>query len=104
MPWRNALEKFVSAVRGCPRSCARTNPWFRGRILGENVRKNRPLVPRSNIAGSWARGGGRVPIQHAHHNPCDWATSYCFDVPQLRGNGYAQCHREGYRCRDLWIF
>ena len=25
---------FFSAVRGCPRSCARTNPWFRGRILG----------------------------------------------------------------------
>ena len=30
---RNAPEIF-SAVRGCPRSCARTNPWFRGRILG----------------------------------------------------------------------
>ena len=25
---------------------------------GESVRKNRPLVPRSNIAGSWAQGGG----------------------------------------------
>ena len=25
---------------------------------GESVRKNRPLVLRSNIAGSWARGGG----------------------------------------------
>ena len=32
---RNAPEIFFSAVRGCPRSCARTNPWFRGRILGE---------------------------------------------------------------------
>ena len=37
--------------------------WFRGRILGGNVCKNRPLVPRSNIAGSWARrGGGGVPL------------------------------------------
>ena len=25
---------------------------------GESVRKNRPLVPQSNIAGSWATGGG----------------------------------------------
>ena len=24
----------------------------------ESVRKNQPLVPRSNIAGSWTRGGG----------------------------------------------
>ena len=26
------------------------------------IRKNQPLVPRSNIAGSWARGGGRVTV------------------------------------------
>ena len=58
MPRRNAPENFFSAVRGCPRSCARTNPWFRGRIL---VRKNQPLVPRSNIAGSWTQGGGGYP-------------------------------------------
>ena len=32
---RNAPENFFSAVRGCPRLCARTNPWFRGQILGE---------------------------------------------------------------------
>ena len=25
------------------------------------MRKNQPLVPRSNIAGSWARGGGGYP-------------------------------------------
>ena len=24
--------KFFSAVQGCPRLCARTNPWFRGQI------------------------------------------------------------------------
>ena len=33
--------KFFSAVRG----------------TGKSVRKNRPLVPQSNIAGSWTRGG-----------------------------------------------
>ena len=35
MSRRNAPENFFSAVRGCPRPCARTNPWFRGQILGE---------------------------------------------------------------------
>ena len=29
----NAPENFFSAVRGCPRPCARTNPWFRGQTL-----------------------------------------------------------------------
>ena len=32
MSRRNAPENFFSAVRGCPRLCARTNPWFRGQI------------------------------------------------------------------------
>ena len=27
------------------------------KFRGKSVRKNRPLVPRSNIAGSWTRGG-----------------------------------------------
>ena len=35
MSRRNAPENFFSAVRGCPQPCARTNPWFRGQILGE---------------------------------------------------------------------
>ena len=61
MSRRNAPENFFSAVWGCPRPCARTNPWFRSQILGKSVRKNRPLVPRSNIAGSWTRGGWRTP-------------------------------------------
>ena len=35
------------------------------------MRKNQPLVPRSNIAGSWARGGGGyqptvVPLTATH--------------------------------------
>ena len=28
------------------------------KFRGKSVRKNRSLVPRSNIAGSWTRGGG----------------------------------------------
>ena len=28
------------------------------KFRGESVHKNRPLVPRSNIVGSWTRGGG----------------------------------------------
>ena len=72
MPRRNAPQNFFSTVRGCPRSCARTNPWFRGQIL---VRKNQPLVPRSNIAGSWTPGGGggmkyNPPLSFSAHSPC----------------------------------
>ena len=33
MSRRNAPEIFFSAVRGCPRLCARTNPWFRSQTL-----------------------------------------------------------------------
>ena len=29
---QRAGKFFFSAVRGCPRLCARTNPWFRGQI------------------------------------------------------------------------
>ena len=32
------------------------------KFRGKSVRKNRPLVPRSNIAGSWTRGRGGYPI------------------------------------------
>ena len=35
MSRRNAPENFFSAVRGCSRLCARTNPWFHSQILGE---------------------------------------------------------------------
>ena len=65
--WHGTAEVIARTSPACPPvwypppprvqepPCARTNPWFRGRIL---VRKNQPLVPRSNIAGSWTRGGG----------------------------------------------
>ena len=41
MPWHNAPENFL----------------FRGAGLPMVMRKNQPLVPRSNFGGSWARGG-----------------------------------------------
>ena len=31
------------------------------------MRKNQPLVPQSNIAGSWARGGGGTPSGTIFH-------------------------------------
>ena len=34
------------------------NFFFCGTGLPTVMRKNQPLVPRSNIAGSWTRGGG----------------------------------------------
>ena len=42
------------------------NFFFRGTGLPTAVRKNQPLVPRSNIAGSWARGGGGTRMQRQH--------------------------------------
>ena len=38
------------------------NFFFRGTGLPTAVRKNQPLVPRSNFAGSWTRGGGETWI------------------------------------------
>ena len=49
---------FFPAVRGCPRSCAGTNPWFRGRILGEQHAQEPPpgsAVKRCRFLGT---GGG----------------------------------------------
>ena len=58
MPRHNAPENCFSAVRGCPRSCARTNPWFHGRILGEKSAQEPP--PGSAVKHCWflGRGGG----------------------------------------------
>ena len=51
--------KIFSAVRGCPRSCARTNPWFRGRILGGKRAQEPP--PGSAVKHCWFLGtGGKV--------------------------------------------
>ena len=55
MSWRNVPENFFSAVRGCPRA----------------VRKNQPLVPRSNLGGNvcartnpWFRGQTLLVLGH----------------------------------------
>ena len=48
------------------------NFLFRGTGLPTVMRKNQPLVPRSHIAGSWARGGGRVPQDRF----CQYETPY----------------------------
>ena len=43
---------------GVAHGCAQEpTPGSAVKFRGESVRKNRPLVPRSNIAGSWTRGG-----------------------------------------------
>ena len=49
---------FFSAARGCSQSCARTNPWFRGRILG-GKRAQEP-TPGSAVKHCWFldTGGG----------------------------------------------
>ena len=43
---------------GVAHGCAQEpTPGSAVKFRGKSVRKNQPLVPRSNIAGSWARGG-----------------------------------------------
>ena len=59
MPWRNAPEIFFFPRYGAAHGHAQEpTPGSAVEFWGESLRKNRPLVPRSNIAGSWARGGG----------------------------------------------
>ena len=58
MPWRNTPDNFFSAVRGCPRSCARTNPWFRGRILGGKCVQEPPPGSAVKHCRFLDRGGG----------------------------------------------
>ena len=80
VPAQLAGKKF-SAGWGCPRSCARTNPWVRGK----SVRKNRPLVPRSNIAGSWAGEVGR-----SHSGKCWVYTPWTQEPHHRTGMGQAR--------------
>ena len=56
MPRRNAPETFFSAVWGCPRACARTNPWFRSRIL--RGKRAQELPPGSAVKHNWFLGTG----------------------------------------------
>ena len=64
MSQRNAPDNFFPRY-GFAHGCAQEpTPGSAVKFRGKSVRKNRPLVPRSNIAGSWTRGGGRVPPVH----------------------------------------
>ena len=63
--WRNAPENFFPRY-GVAHGCAQEpTPGSAVKFRGKSVRKNRPPVPRSNIAGSWTRGG-RVHIYTYH--------------------------------------
>ena len=59
MSWRNAPENFFFPRYGVAHGCAQEpTPGSAVKFRGKGVRKNQPLVPRSNMAGSWTRGGG----------------------------------------------
>ena len=63
--------RFFSAVRACSRSCARTNPWFRGRILGGK----RAQEPTPGSAFEHCRfldtgGGGATSSKHTFAPKC----------------------------------
>ena len=58
MSRRNAPENFFSAVRGCPPPCARTNPWFRGRIWGEKCAQEPTLGSAVKHCRFLDTGGG----------------------------------------------
>ena len=86
MSRRVPAENFFSAVRGCPRLCARTNPWFRGQTL---------LV--------LGHGGGGYPkAQKYHEQPqshCRGLTSVSSSV----GDKWGRLLRSGYG-RDDSLF
>ena len=83
--------------------------WFtvgkeRVKFRGESVRKNQPLVPRSNIAGSWTRGGGGRYAAGQRLRTC--LQSWCSETPQkwhsmaiLGGLGAAATPTPGTRAR-----
>ena len=58
MPWHTTPDNFFLWYGAAHGHAQEPTPGSAVEFLGESVRKNRPLVPRSNIAGSWARGGG----------------------------------------------
>ena len=59
MSRRNAPEKIFFPRYGAAHGHAQEpTPGSAVEFCGKSVRKNRPLVPRSNIAGSWAQGEG----------------------------------------------
>ena len=76
MPRRNAPEKKFSAVRGCPRSCARTNPWFRGQILGEKRAQEPPsgsAVKHCWFLGTGGGGDNGQTLQQTAFPSCEYS-------------------------------
>ena len=67
MPWHNTPEKNFPQYGAAHSRAQEPTPGSAVEFWGESVRKNRPLVPRSNIAGSWARGGRGYSAQY--HSP-----------------------------------
>ena len=61
MPWRNAPELFFLRYGAAHGPAQEPTSGSAVEFWAGNVRKNRPLVPRSNIAASWARGRGTPP-------------------------------------------
>ena len=60
MPWRKRRKIFFPWYRVANGHVQEPTPGSAVQFLRESVCKNRPLVLRSNVAGSWAWGcGGR---------------------------------------------
>ena len=68
MPWRNTPEKFFPRYGAAHGRAQEPTPGSAVKFCGESVRKNRTPVPRSNIAASWARGGGGTGLQSSQKN------------------------------------
>ena len=56
MSRHNAPEIFFPQYGAAHGHVQEPTPGSAVEFWGQSVRKNRPLVPRSNIAGSWTRG------------------------------------------------
>ena len=71
MPRCKAPENVFSAVRGCPRSCTRTNHCIRGRILGGQCAQESPpgsAVKHCRFLDTGA-GGGELHAFFAFQDP-----------------------------------
>ena len=89
MSRRNAPEKFFSAVRGCPRPCARTNPWFRGQLLGEKCAQEPTPGSAVKHCRFMDRGGYILLPTHPPSNPRPLKLIYlqCIRTPGPRAPG-----------------
>ena len=67
MPRRNAPEIFFPRYGVAHGRAQEPTPGSAVKFWGKSVRKNRPLVPRSNIAGSWLDTGGGASIVVTTH-------------------------------------